>query len=110
MNKNHRDWSDMLYEKLSAEFAEYKQWLISLDKGEMLNHASEYSTKQDIVLHSLSGGIDDETIQILLTSDTLLDDIFDALPSYMRSWKYTLDDAFQTTAERLYVPDYDREI
>ena len=110
MNKNHRDWSDMLYEKLSAELAEYKQWLLSLDKGEMLNHASEYSTKQDIVLHSLSGGIDDETIQILLTSDTLLDDIFDALPSYMRSWKYTLDDVFQTTAERLYVPDYDREI
>ena len=47
---NITDWNTALYEKMAAEQEEFRDWLKSQPSEEILNHAYEYTVREDIVM------------------------------------------------------------
>ena len=44
------DYNKLLYEKMQAENETFKDWLLSQEPSEILNHAYEYTMYQDMML------------------------------------------------------------
>ena len=65
-----------LYEKLFDEQQKYKDWLLSQSPEEILNHAYEYTVREDIVLAMEYHDITDEQAKALLDSPAPLAEIF----------------------------------
>ena len=49
MNMTPEEMNTQLYEKLTAEQAKYRDWLMGQPPEEMLNHAYEYAVREDIL-------------------------------------------------------------
>ena len=47
---NITDWNTALYEKMAAEQEEFRDWLKSQPSEEVLNHAYEYTVREDILM------------------------------------------------------------
>ena len=47
---NVTDYNARLYEKMKAEQDKYRDWLVSQEPSEILNHTYEYTMREDIVL------------------------------------------------------------
>ncbi len=67
-----------LYEKMSAEQAQYRQWLLGQPPGKILNHAYEYTIREDIVMEMEELELTDAQAKALLKSRTPLADLYDA--------------------------------
>ena len=65
-----------LYEKLFDEQQKYKDWLLSQSPEEILNHAYEYTVREDIVLAMEYHDVTDEQAKALLESPAPLAEIF----------------------------------
>ena len=65
-----------VYEKLYAEQEKYKGWLLTQPPEGILNHAYEYTVREDIVLAMEYHDISDEQAKALLSSPSPLDEIF----------------------------------
>lgn len=65
-----------VYEKLFDEQQKYKGWLLSQSPEEILNHAYEYTVREDIVLAMEYHDLTDEQAKALLSSPAPLDEIF----------------------------------
>ena len=65
-----------VYEKFYAEQEKYKGWLLTQPPEEILNHAYEYTVREDIVLAMEYHDISDEQAKALLSSPAPLDEIF----------------------------------
>lgn len=65
-----------LYNKMLAEQEQYKNWLVQQSPQEILNHAEEYSTKQNILFVVESSDLTEIQAKALLTSPTPLEDIW----------------------------------
>ena len=44
------NYNKLLYEKMQAENETFKDWLLSQEPAEILNHAYEYTIYQDMML------------------------------------------------------------
>lgn len=71
-----------LYEKLSAEQEKYRRWLLSQPPDEVLDHAAEYSVREDIVMYMEDLELTDAQAKALLKSPSPLADIY-------REWNRT---------------------
>ncbi len=74
---NNEELNTALYEKMFAEQETYRAWLLSQTPEEILNHASEYAVREDILMwleyhHDLSDG----QARALLKSPSPLADMF----------------------------------
>ncbi len=67
-----------LYEKLFAEQEKFKGWLLTQPPEEILNHAYEYTIREDIVLAMEYHDVSDEQAKALLSSPAPLAEIFQA--------------------------------
>lgn len=65
-----------VYEKLFDEQQKYKGWLLSQSPEEILNHAYEYTVREDIVLAMEYHDLTDAQAKALLSSPAPLDEIF----------------------------------
>ena len=65
-----------VYEKLFDEQQKYKEWLLTQSPEEILNHAYEYTVREDIVLAMEYHDLSDEQTKALLSSLAPLDEIF----------------------------------
>lgn len=71
-----------LYERMSAEQSQYRDWLLSQTAEEALNHAHEYSVREDILMAVEDGDLPEPQIRALLKSRTPLADVY-------RQWNKT---------------------
>ena len=65
-----------LYQKMFAEQEKYKAWLLSLSPEEILNHAYEYTSREDILLSLEENDLTRAQATALLKSPGPLADIF----------------------------------
>ena len=65
-----------LYQRMSAEQVRYWDWLLGQPPGEILNHAAEYTVREDIVIEMSALELSDTQARALLTSKTPLADIY----------------------------------
>lgn len=65
-----------LYNRVLDEQMEWKKWLLSQSSEEVLNHAYEYTSREDIILALEYTDLSDEQCLALLKSPCPLADIF----------------------------------
>lgn len=80
---NANDLNTALYEKMAAEQDKYRDWLKSQPPAEVLNHAYEYTVREDIVMAMEQLELTDAQAQALLDSPTPLADVY----RHLRSWR-----------------------
>lgn len=67
-----------LYQKVSHEQCRFRDWLLTQSPEEVLNHACEYSTREDIVMELESMELSAKQARALLKSPDTLADIYKA--------------------------------
>ena len=65
-----------LYQKMFAEQAHFKDWLLTQTPEEVLNHAYEYTCREDILLSLEYNDLSPRQAKALLKSPTPLADVF----------------------------------
>lgn len=73
---NTNDLNTALYEKMAAEQDKYRGWLKSQSPEEVLNHAYEYTIREDIVMAMEELELTDAQAQALLESPSPLADVY----------------------------------
>lgn len=68
--------NQQLYEKMSAEQDGYREWLTSQPPEEILHHAYEYATREDILMAVEYMDLPEEQAKALLGSPAPLDEIY----------------------------------
>ena len=65
-----------LYQRISAEQVRYRDWLLGQPPGEILNHAAEYTVREDIVMEMSELELSENQVRALLKSHNPLADIY----------------------------------
>ena len=65
-----------LYQRMSAEQEQYRKWLLGQPPGEILNHAAEYTVREDIVIEMSELELPEAQAKALLRSKIPLADIY----------------------------------
>ena len=79
MNTNNLNTA--LFEKMTAEQDKFRDWLKSQPPEEVLNHAYEYTIREDILLSLEYNDLTTRQCQALLKSEHPLQDVF-------RAWEH----------------------
>lgn len=72
----NKELNKALFKKMGAENQQFQKWLISQSKEEILNHAFEYITKNDILMAVEGNTLSDEQVLALLQSPSPLEDAY----------------------------------
>ena len=67
---------DALFEKMSAEQDKYRAWLVAQPPEEILNHTTEFSTREDILMAMEFAELTEAQVNALLESPTPLADVY----------------------------------
>lgn len=93
-----------LYEKMFAEQEAYRTWLLSQPPEEILNHAYEYTVREDILLALEYHNLPDTQVRALRRSPSPLADVFrdwqDKEPGYMDDIWATVEARAETEAAK----------
>lgn len=73
---NTNDLNTALHEKMVSEQDKYRNWLKDQPAAEVLNHAYEYTVREDIVMAMEDLELNDAQVQALLESPTPLADVY----------------------------------
>ena len=65
-----------LYKKMFAEQEKFEDWLLSQSPREILNHAYEYTMREDILLSLEYNDLTSDQAAALLASPSPLDDLY----------------------------------
>ena len=65
-----------LYQRMSAEQEQYRNWLLGQPPGVILDHAAEYTIREDIVMEMEELELTDAQTRALLKSKTPLADVY----------------------------------
>ena len=76
------DLRTKLYQRMNAEQEKYRRWLLSQPPDEVLDHAAEYSVREDIVMRMEDLELTEAQTKAMLKSPSPLADIY-------REWNKT---------------------
>ena len=74
----NEELNNALYEKAEKEQDAYREWLLEQEPREILDHAYEYATREDILMSLENSGLPDDKAEALLNSSGVMDDIYRA--------------------------------
>ena len=92
---NTNDLNTALFEKMTAEQDKFRDWLKSQSPEEVLNHAYEYTIREDIVMAMEELELTDAQAQALLESPSPLADVYRYFEK-LETGYMALPDGFQT--------------
>lgn len=87
-----------LYEKMFAEQEQFRDWLLSQPAAEILNHAYEYTVREDILMSLEYHDLEDSQARALLKSGKPLKQIFERWENQETSYMDTVWDTVQKQA------------
>jgi hypothetical protein len=73
---NARQLNQALYDKMAEEQNQYRKWLVSLPQTKILEHAYEYSIREDIMVEMKNAELSPAQAKALLKSRTPLADVY----------------------------------
>lgn len=99
-----KEANDKLYAKMTAEQDKYRKWLLSLPPQEILDHAYEYSVREDVMCSLEDTDLDGRDARALLKSPSPLGDIYKDWqkrdPTYMEDIRDTILDRARKIIQR----------
>lgn len=90
-----------LYRKMKAEQDNYQDWLLSLPPKEILNHAYEYTVREDILMALREQDVLVEQGSALLDSPSPLADIYREWQKLETRYMEDVRDTIESCANRL---------
>ena len=87
-----------LYEKMFAGQEQFRDWLLSQPAAEILNHAYEYTVREDILMSLEYHDLEDSQARALLKSGKPLKQIFERWENQETSYMDTVWDTVQEQA------------
>ena len=96
---NTNDLNTALYEKMAAEQDKYRDWLKSQPPAEVLNHAYEYTVREDIVMAMEELELTDAQAQALLDSPTPLADVYRHFEKLETGYMDVIRDSIENRAD-----------
>jgi hypothetical protein len=89
MIMNNDELNTKLYEKMFAEQDTFRDWLLGQEPAAVLDHAYEYTMREDILMSLEYNDLTDAQAQSLLSSKTPLEDVFHEFENRERptTWK-----------------------
>ena len=90
-----------LYDKMAAEQAKYRGWLLEQPPEEILNHAYEYAVREDILMCMEEAELRPEQAKVLLASASPLDDVYQVFSKVETSYMDIIRDSIETRADAL---------
>ena len=91
-----------LYEKMAAEQDKYRDWLKGQPAAEVLNHAYEYTVREDIVMCMEELELTEAQAKALLASPTPLADVYKDFEKLETSYMDVIRDTIETRANEMY--------
>lgn len=91
-----------LYEKMAAEQDKFRDWLKSQPAAEVLNHAYEYTVREDIVMCMEELELTEAQAKALLASPTPLADVYKDFEKLETGYMDVIRDTIETRANELY--------
>ena len=89
-----------LYEKMFAEQEQFRDWLLSQPPAEILNHAYEYTMREDIVMCIEELELEPEKARALLRSPCPLSDVYKEFRDRETEHMDTIRDSIETEADK----------
>ena len=71
------NWNDKLYSKMRDEQEAYKSMLLSKPPEEILDHAYEYSVREDVICAMADNDLPEEQAAAILSLNLTMDDMFE---------------------------------
>lgn len=97
----NKELNHKLYEKMAAEQLAYYGWLLQQPPKEILNHAYEYSVREDIVNVASYIDLTDDQARALLSSPSPLDDVYAVFDKSDITLHDTIRECFEDRAHTL---------
>lgn len=90
-----------LYEKMAAEQAKYRAWLLDQPPEEILTHTYEYTVREDILMCMEGAELRPEQTEALLASASPLDDVYRVFAKAETSYMDIVRESIETQADAL---------
>ena len=103
------DYNTLLYEKMKAEQDKYRDWLLTQEPAEILNHTYEYTTREDIVMAMEELELTPKQAKALLKSPCPLDDVYKEFKDREVEHMDTIRDSIETRADQGIKRENERE-
>ncbi len=103
------DYNTLLYEKMKAEQDKYRDWLLTQEPAEILNHTYEYTTREDIVMAMEELELTPKQAKALLKSPCPLDDVYKEFKDREVEHMDTIRDSIETRADQVIKRENERE-
>ena len=95
-----------LYEKMAAEQTRYRDWLLTLPPAELLQHAYEYSVREDIVMCMEELNLPDKQAKALIEAKTPVADIFKSWERRETGYMDQVRDTLESKANEIIRADF----
>ena len=95
------DLNTALYEKMAAEQDKYRDWLKSQPAAEVLNHAYEYTVREDIVMCMEELELTEAQAKALLDSPTPLADVYREFEKLETGYMDVIRDTIESRADEV---------
>ena len=103
------DHNTLLYEKMKAEQDKYRDWLLTQEPAEILNHTYEYTMREDIVMAMEELELTPKQAKALLKSPCPLDDVYKEFKDREVEHMDTIRDSIETEADQVIKRENARE-
>ena len=103
------DYNTLLYEKMKAEQDKYRDWLLTQEPAEILNHTYEYTMREDIVMCMEDLELSPKQSKTLLKSPCPLDDVYKEFKDREVEHMDTIRDSIETRADQVIKRENARE-
>ena len=103
------DYNTLLYEKMKAEQEQYRDWLLTQEPAEMLNHTYEYTMREDIVICMKDLKLSAKQAKALLKSPCPLNDVYKEFKDREVEHMDTIRDSIETRADQVIKREAARE-
>ena len=90
----------MLYAKMLLEQDRFRNWLLAQTPAEVLNHAYEYTVREEILLYVKEQNLSVEQSKALLKSPCPLSDVFQEFNHREHALAESIQDSIETEADK----------
>ena len=97
---NETDYNDLLYEKMKAEQDKFREWLLTQEPSEILNHTYEYTMREDIVMCMEELKLSQKQAKSLYKSPCPLSDVYEEFKDREVEHMDTIRDSIETEADK----------
>lgn len=108
--KTAEEFNAELYEKVCAEFEEYKNNLLAMSPEQILEHAYDYAIREDIVLALEYFDLHARQAQALLKADNVLDAVLEKWEGWKNNYMESIQEAIECKANEISRAEYLKEV